>query len=83
MGEAGRVVSDTLHDRQLSGIPQRLESGEAGVETYLIIESDDVLLRDGYIGPQVIITPVAVRNNRVKPIIPAGLLNDYQDTSRR
>src|SRR2546430_6451339 len=78
----GRVGgADRVDCREALRVPQGLEHGQAGVQTEIPVQVEDVLLGYGDATPLPIIDGVPMRDNHVEPVHGTALEETYQNAA--
>ena len=78
MGAVRVLVTDAVDYGHLTLVPQLLHRPHAGIEPYLVVERDHLVLRDMHLWAGVVVTPVAVRHHGVEIVVSARKLDNYQ-----
>ncbi len=77
------VVADALHDRHLALVVQVLHAAHRLVPAEVRVDLQHVLLLDADRRPVLVVQRVAVRHDRVQPVVAAEPLEDDEDLAVR
>jgi hypothetical protein len=77
------VIATAVYHRQLAVLVQALKTGHAAAEAEVLVDFAELLWLDADGGAVAVIGVVAVRHERVEPIVAAGEFQHHEDLLRR
>src|SRR6266446_3591881 len=72
MGERRLVIADTMDDREMAVLVEALESRHGRLKAEMLIELAQPFLPDANARPGLVVGVIAIRHDRVEPIVAAG-----------
>ena len=77
------LVSAAVHDGQLAVFVQTFETGHAAAESEMIVDGPHFFARNADVRAVMIIGVVAIRDQRIQPIVAARKFQHHQDLAAR